>query len=107
MNRNSPSHEGERQDAIGIRPLRAIGEPEIRGLSKVLIDCVEGGASVSFMSRTIIRDCRVWDGSGAAAVFPADVLIEGARIGAVAHTRGQLDGTGAEVIEARGMSALS
>ena len=53
------------------------------------------------MSRTIIRDCRVWDGSGAAAVFPADVLIEGARIGAVAHTRGQLDGTGAEVIEAR------
>jgi len=58
------------------------------------------------MSRTIIRDCRVWDGSGAAAVFPADVLIEGARIGAVAHTRGQLDGTGAEVIEAPGMTLM-
>ena len=27
------------------------------------------------MSRTIIRDCRVWDGSGKAA-FPADLLIE-------------------------------
>ena len=57
------------------------------------------------MRRTIIRDCRVWDGSGSAA-FPADVLIEGARIGAVARTRGQLDGAGAEMIEARGMTLM-
>jgi N-acyl-D-aspartate/D-glutamate deacylase len=41
------------------------------------------------MSRTIIRDCRVWDGSGKAA-FPADLLIEGGRIRAVARNRGQL-----------------
>ena len=34
---------------IQIRPLRTIGEREIEGLSDVLIDCVEGGASVSFM----------------------------------------------------------
>jgi GNAT superfamily N-acetyltransferase len=34
---------------IRIRRLDAIGEREIRGLSEVLIDCVEGGASVSFM----------------------------------------------------------
>jgi GNAT superfamily N-acetyltransferase len=32
-----------------IRKLDAIGERELRGLSEVLIDCVEGGASVSFM----------------------------------------------------------
>ncbi|HVY80983.1 MAG TPA: GNAT family N-acetyltransferase [Steroidobacteraceae bacterium] len=32
-----------------IRRLQALGEREIRGLSDVLIDCVEGGASVSFM----------------------------------------------------------
>jgi imidazolonepropionase-like amidohydrolase len=57
------------------------------------------------MSRTIICDCRVWDGSGGAA-FPADVLIEGARIRAVARARGQLDGSGAEVIEARGMTLM-
>jgi imidazolonepropionase-like amidohydrolase len=57
------------------------------------------------MRRTIIRDCRVWDGSGGAA-FPADVLIEGARIGTVARTRGQLDGASAEVIEARGMTLM-
>lgn len=32
-----------------IECLRQLGEPEIRGLSEVLIDCVAGGASVSFM----------------------------------------------------------
>jgi GNAT superfamily N-acetyltransferase len=36
-------------DAIRIRPLSTMGEREIHGLSDVLIDCVEGGASVSFM----------------------------------------------------------
>lgn len=57
------------------------------------------------MSRTIIRDCRVWDGSGKAA-FPADLLIEGGRIRAVARNRGQLDAAGAEVIEAGGMTLM-
>ena len=37
------------QGAIGIRCLSAVGDREIAGLSDVLIDCVEGGASVSFM----------------------------------------------------------
>ena len=36
-------------DAIRIHRLHTIGEREIQGLSDVLIDCVEGGASVSFM----------------------------------------------------------
>jgi GNAT superfamily N-acetyltransferase len=36
-------------DAILIRRLDAFGEREIEGLSDVLVDCVEGGASVSFM----------------------------------------------------------
>ncbi len=35
--------------AIRIHRLEAFGEHEIRELSDVLIDCVEGGASVSFM----------------------------------------------------------
>jgi len=35
--------------AIPIRCLQAIGDREIQGLSDVLIDCVVGGASVSFM----------------------------------------------------------
>jgi len=35
--------------AIQIRRLQSIDERDIQGLSDVLIDCVEGGASVSFM----------------------------------------------------------
>jgi GNAT superfamily N-acetyltransferase len=34
---------------IRIRTLQTIGEREVQQLSDVLIDCVEGGASVSFM----------------------------------------------------------
>jgi GNAT superfamily N-acetyltransferase len=36
-------------EPIAIRVLGDLGEREIAGLSEVLIDCVEGGASVSFM----------------------------------------------------------
>jgi GNAT superfamily N-acetyltransferase len=36
-------------DAIQVRTLHAVSEREIQELSDVLIDCVEGGASVSFM----------------------------------------------------------
>jgi GNAT superfamily N-acetyltransferase len=35
--------------AIEVRTLHQVGEREIQELSDVLIDCVEGGASVSFM----------------------------------------------------------
>jgi GNAT superfamily N-acetyltransferase len=37
------------RDDIKIRCLQTIGDHELRGLSDVLIDCVEGGASVGFM----------------------------------------------------------
>jgi GNAT superfamily N-acetyltransferase len=36
-------------DAIQVRSLPSLGDREIQGLCDVLIDCVEGGASVSFM----------------------------------------------------------
>ncbi len=35
--------------SYAVRQLQAIGERELTGLCDVLIDCVEGGASVSFM----------------------------------------------------------
>jgi imidazolonepropionase-like amidohydrolase len=57
------------------------------------------------MVRLLFRDCRVWDGSGAPA-YPADVLIEGDRVRAVATQRGQLEAAGAEVIEAKGMTLM-
>ena len=34
---------------IRIRRLQAIGDREIQGLCDVLIDCVEGGASLNFL----------------------------------------------------------
>lgn len=36
-------------DGVRVQILEALGEREIQGLSDVLMDCVEGGASVSFM----------------------------------------------------------
>jgi GNAT superfamily N-acetyltransferase len=36
-------------ESINVRSLQAIGSRELDGLCEVLIDCVEGGASVSFM----------------------------------------------------------
>src|SRR5579862_7639378 len=57
------------------------------------------------MSRVLFRDASVWDGPGA-GVYPADVLIEANRSRAVATQRGQLEATGAEVIEARGMTLM-
>jgi GNAT superfamily N-acetyltransferase len=38
-----------RTEPVHIRRLEEIGPREVEGLSDVLIDCVEGGASVSFM----------------------------------------------------------
>ena len=36
-------------DTIAIRRLHAVSDAEVEGLADVLVDCVEGGASVSFM----------------------------------------------------------
>lgn len=57
------------------------------------------------MTRLLFKNCRVWDGSGAPS-FPADVLIEGDRIRAVATQRGVLDAAGAETIDANGMTLM-
>jgi GNAT superfamily N-acetyltransferase len=53
-------------DAIEIRCLQTIGEREIDGLSDVLIDCVEGGASVSFLlPMTRAKAETFWRGAAA------------------------------------------
>jgi imidazolonepropionase-like amidohydrolase len=57
------------------------------------------------MTRVLFRNTSVWDGSGAPA-YPADVLIEGERIRAVATQLGQIEAAGAEVIEANGMTLM-
>lgn len=50
-------------DSVRIRRLQTVGEREIEGLSDVLIDCVEGGASVSFMlPMPRGKACTFWRG---------------------------------------------
>jgi GNAT superfamily N-acetyltransferase len=44
-----------------VRSLEALGETEIRVLSDILVDCVEGGASVSFMlPMTLAKAMNYW-----------------------------------------------
>ena len=53
-------------NGIRIRQLDTIGERELAGLSDVLIDCVEGGASVSFMlPMTRAKAAQFWRGVAA------------------------------------------
>lgn len=65
-----------------VRRLDAVGEAEIEGLADVLIDCVEGGASVSFMSpMTRDRAVAFWRrvAQGVAAGHRALLVAEDAR----------------------------
>jgi GNAT superfamily N-acetyltransferase len=76
------------RDAIQIRSLQAMSERDIQGLSDVLISCVEGGASVSFvlpMTRT--KADSYWRGID-------ESLSRGERIVLVAEdTAGEIMGT--------------
>ena len=63
-------------DAVQVRTLHVVGEREIQELSDVLIDCVEGGASVSFML-PIARATAVafWRSVAASALRQERILI--------------------------------
>jgi GNAT superfamily N-acetyltransferase len=63
-------------DNIQIRRLQALGDREIRELSDVLIDCVEGGASVSFMlPMTRAKAETFWQGVSASVARGERVVI--------------------------------
>jgi GNAT superfamily N-acetyltransferase len=63
-------------DTIKIRRLDALGAREVAGLSDVLIDCVEGGASVSFMlPMTRAKAEAFWRGAAASAKRGERVLL--------------------------------
>ncbi|PYN07669.1 MAG: GNAT family N-acetyltransferase [Candidatus Rokuibacteriota bacterium] len=65
-------------DAIRIRCLQTIAEREIEGLSDVLIDCVEGGASVSFMLPMSRAKADAFWRSTAASVARGERVVLGA-----------------------------
>jgi GNAT superfamily N-acetyltransferase len=59
-----------------IRRLHGLTEAEARGLAEVLVDCVEGGASVSFMQPlTLERALAFWQGVGTATARGERVLL--------------------------------
>jgi len=63
-------------DAVQIHCLHTIGDREIQGLSDVLIDCVEGGASVSFMlPMTRAKAETFWRGVSAGVVRGERVVL--------------------------------
>jgi len=62
--------------AVSIRRLHAPGEPELQALADVLLDCVAGGASVSFMqSLTRERALQFWRGVAAGAASGERALL--------------------------------
>lgn len=72
---------------IQLRSLQSIGDREVQGLSDVLISCVEGGASVSFMlPMTRAKADSYWRGIG-------ESLNRGERIVIVAEEAGEIIGT--------------
>jgi GNAT superfamily N-acetyltransferase len=68
-------------DGIQIRRLQVIGEREIRALSDVLIDCVEGGASVSFMWPMTVEKARAFWAKAAESAARGERLIYAAEDG--------------------------
>ncbi|EIT71126.1 GCN5-related N-acetyltransferase [Hydrocarboniphaga effusa AP103] len=66
---------GNEMSAIRIRSLSSIGERELRGLCEVLVDCVEGGASVSFMWPMTQAKAQAFWGSTAQALERGERLV--------------------------------
>jgi GNAT superfamily N-acetyltransferase len=62
-------------DDIQIRHLHTIGDRELQGLSDVLIDCVEGGASISFMLPMTRAKAEVFWQNTAAAVARGERIV--------------------------------
>ena len=81
-------------DAIRIRCLESFGDREIQGLSDVLIDCVEGGASVSFMlPMTRAKAEAFWRRTAASAARGERVVL------AAEDAAGEIVGTAQIILE--------
>ena len=121
------------REAVRIRSLESLGDREIQGLSDVLIDCVEGGASVSFMLPMSRAKAEMfWRSTAASAARGERVVLAaedstGTLVGTVSviwaqpenqqhradiakmlvHRRARQQGVGAALLAAAERSALS
>jgi GNAT superfamily N-acetyltransferase len=66
------------QHPFQIRTLEVIGVSEIRGLSEVLLDCVRGGASVSFMLPMTLAKAEAFWRASAESVARGERIVLGA-----------------------------
>ena len=57
------------------------------------------------MGKVLLSGARIFDGSGASP-FDGDVLVEGNRIRAVSHVRGQIGAGDCQIIDSRGMTLM-
>lgn len=74
-------------DEIRIRRLDVVGEREVAGLCEVLIDCVDGGASVSFLQpMTRGKADTFWQGVAASVGRGERVLLVAEHGGAIVGT---------------------
>ena len=89
-------------DDIRIRHLKTFGDREIEGLSDVLIDCVEGGASVNFMlPMTRAKADAFWRGVSESVARGERVVL------AAEDESGTIVGTVQVVFESAGKPAAS
>lgn len=61
--------------ALPIRRLHALGEDDVAGLADVLVDCVTGGASVSFVAPLGVDEARAFWRGVAERVAAGDVAL--------------------------------
>jgi GNAT superfamily N-acetyltransferase len=81
-------------DGITIRPVKTFDDRDIAGLSDVLIDCVEGGASVSFMlPMTRAKAEAFWRRTAASAARGERVVL------AAEDAAGEIVGTAQIILE--------
>src|SRR5262245_35557578 len=70
-----------------VRPLKGLTEAQLHELAHLLIDCVEGGASVSFMHPlSLAKALAFWRGVEEAAYAGSRVLLVAEIAGAIVGT---------------------
>lgn len=75
------------ESSFAVKRLMTVSDVQIRGLADLLMDCVEGGASVSFMSPLCFdKACAFWRRAAAATALGKRVLLVAEEAGGIIGT---------------------